>query len=155
MIWGYPYFRKPPYEVFHVDTYSMYIATLSMIDTFMLYIIRIFMYIRDMIRYVGDVFAHRYTSWLVVWLPFFIFPYIGFLIIPIDFHIFQRGGYTTTNQQGRSYWNSDTWLINDIFWYDPGGFHEQLFPKDDRLVWFTKITGGNPQKHDCNVFLMA
>ena len=30
-------------------------------------------------------------SWLVVWLPFFIFPYIGFLIIPIDFHIFQRG----------------------------------------------------------------
>ena len=29
--------------------------------------------------------------WLVVWLPFFIFPYIGFLIIPIDFHIFQRG----------------------------------------------------------------
>ena len=30
-------------------------------------------------------------DWLVVWLPFFIFPYIGFLIIPIDFHIFQRG----------------------------------------------------------------
>ena len=29
--------------------------------------------------------------WLVVWLPFFIFPYIGFLIIPTDFHIFQRG----------------------------------------------------------------
>ena len=29
--------------------------------------------------------------WLVVWLPFFIFPYIGCLIIPTDFHIFQRG----------------------------------------------------------------
>ena len=28
---------------------------------------------------------------------FFIFPYIGLLIIPIDFHIFQRGG-PTTNQ---------------------------------------------------------
>ena len=28
---------------------------------------------------------------------FFIFPYIGNLIIPIDFHIFQRGG-PTTNQ---------------------------------------------------------
>ena len=28
----------------------------------------------------------------------FIFPYIGFLIIPIDFHIFQRGG-PTTNQK--------------------------------------------------------
>ena len=35
--------------------------------------------------------------WVVVWLPFFMFPYIGFLIIPIDFHIFQRGG-PTTNQ---------------------------------------------------------
>ena len=35
--------------------------------------------------------------WLVVWLPFFIFPYIGNLIIPTDFHIFQRGG-PTTNQ---------------------------------------------------------
>ena len=30
-------------------------------------------------------------DWLVVWLPFFIFPYIGLLIIPTDFHIFQRG----------------------------------------------------------------
>ena len=29
---------------------------------------------------------------------FFIFPYIGLLIIPIDFHILQRGG-PTTNQQ--------------------------------------------------------
>ena len=29
--------------------------------------------------------------WLVVWLPCFIFPYIGNVIIPIDFHIFQRG----------------------------------------------------------------
>ena len=39
----------------------------------------------------------RYCSWLVVWLPFLIFPYIGNLIIPIDVHIFQRGG-PTTNQ---------------------------------------------------------
>ena len=29
--------------------------------------------------------------WLVVWNINFIFPYIGFLIIPIDCHIFQRG----------------------------------------------------------------
>ena len=40
---------------------------------------------------------HPILTWLVVWLPFFIFPYIGFLIIPLDFHIFQRGG-PTTNQ---------------------------------------------------------
>ena len=37
--------------------------------------------------------------WLVVWLPFFTFPYIGLLIIPTDVHIFQRGG-PTTNQMG-------------------------------------------------------
>ena len=39
--------------------------------------------------------SESYSSevfWLVVWLPFFIFPYIGNFIIPIDFHIFQRGG---------------------------------------------------------------
>ena len=30
-------------------------------------------------------------NWLVVWLPFFIFPYIGLLIIPIDELIFFRG----------------------------------------------------------------
>ena len=37
---------------------------------------------------------------LVVWLPsIWHFPRnIGLLIIPIDFNIFQRGGYTTTNQ---------------------------------------------------------
>ena len=33
----------------------------------------------------------------MVWNIIFFFPYIGFLIIPIDFHIFQRGG-PTTNQ---------------------------------------------------------
>ena len=37
-------------------------------------------------------FHDIYIYWLVVWLPFFIFPYIGNFIIPIDFHIFQRGG---------------------------------------------------------------
>ena len=38
-------------------------------------------------------------DWLVVWLPFFIFPYIGNFIIPIDFHIFQRGGWTTNQMK--------------------------------------------------------
>ena len=31
------------------------------------------------------------SYWLVVWLPFFIFPYIGLLIIPIDEILFFRG----------------------------------------------------------------
>ena len=47
-----------------------------------------------------DLDGIKNNNWLVVWLPFFIFPYIGFLIIPIDFHIFQRGG-PTTNQNWR------------------------------------------------------
>ena len=34
----------------------------------------------------------------MVWLPFFIFPYIGLLIIPIDFHIFERGGLSTNQE---------------------------------------------------------
>ena len=29
------------------------------------------------------------------WNMTFIFPYVGNVIIPIDVHIFQRGGYTT------------------------------------------------------------
>ena len=33
--------------------------------------------------------------WLVVWNMNFIFPSIGNFIIPTDFHIFQRGRYTT------------------------------------------------------------
>ena len=44
--------------------------------------------------------------WLVVWLPFFIFPYIGLLIIPIDFHIFQRGGPTTNQERSPSFYVS-------------------------------------------------
>ena len=56
--------------------------------------------------------ARKNKYWWVVWLPFFIFPYIGLLIIPIDFHIFQRGG-PTTNQSSKQqvfeislHWNS-------------------------------------------------
>ena len=49
--------------------------------------------------FLGDVYYGNRTSlccrlvvnWLVVWLPCSIFPYIGFLIIPTDFHILQRG----------------------------------------------------------------
>ena len=57
--------------------------------------------------------------WLVVWLPFFIFPYIGLLIIPIDFHIFQRGG-PTTNQVGLV---GEAWGIRSWWgwWFSPHG----------------------------------
>ena len=44
-----------------------------------------------------DLLVCLFHLWLVVWNINFIFPYIGLLIIPIDFHIFQRGG-PTTNQ---------------------------------------------------------
>jgi len=38
---------------------------------------------------------HAIKTWLVLWNMAFIFPYIGNFIIPTDFHIFQRGRYTT------------------------------------------------------------
>ena len=40
-----------------------------------------------------DIVTLVISNWLVVWLPFFIFPYIGNVIIPIDVHIFQRGSH--------------------------------------------------------------
>ena len=40
-----------------------------------------------------------YSIWLVVWNMAFILAYIGNVTIPTDFHIFQRGRYTT-NQMG-------------------------------------------------------
>ena len=49
---------------------------------------------------------HRY--WLVVWLPFFIFPYELGIVIPIDFHIFR--GVQTTNQ--------DMFLCSRFFRWD-------------------------------------
>ena len=42
-----------------------------------------------------------YSCWLVVWNIFY-FPYLVNVIIPIDFHIFQRGG-STTNQADYSW----------------------------------------------------
>ena len=41
---------------------------------------------------------------------FFIFPYIGFLIIPIDFHIFQRG----SNHQPDIMWYSPQFLVHQV-----------------------------------------
>ena len=46
---------------------------------------------KSIIRY------HRYHYWLVVWNIFLFFHSVGNVIIPTDFHIFQRGG-STTNQ---------------------------------------------------------
>ena len=69
-------------------------------------------------------------SWLVGgdWLPFFIFPYIGLLIIPIDFHIFQRGG-PTTNQ----------WYIELVWWgWQPRAPPCRLRYLEFSLVWLMK-----------------
>ena len=65
------------------------------------------------------------NHWLVVWLPFFIFPYIGNVIIPIDVHIFQRGG-PTTNQIRVEIANLVSHLtlqVDFIMLKDPGFLH--------------------------------
>ena len=58
--------------------------------------------------------------WLVVWNIFYFPINIGCLIIPIDFHIFQRGG-PTTNQIGsgnfkvaRSGGSNDSWIFRCV-----------------------------------------
>ena len=45
------------------------------------------------VREMKDIRYHKKYNifWLVVWLPFYVFPYIGNLIIPIDELIFFRG----------------------------------------------------------------
>ena len=64
-------------------------------------------------------FSHAITGW---WFgTFFIFPYIGFLIIPIDFHIFQRGG-PTTNQITCAWKCSSACFVFCKFWYFMSGF---------------------------------
>ena len=63
---------------------------------------------------------------------FFIFPYIGFLIIPIDYHIFQRGGPTT----------------NQLFIY----FYRQAFPHFSpiRKTWIPQ--GGTQSQSRLSLF---
>ena len=43
--------------------------------------------------------------WLVVWNMTFIFPYIGNVIIPTDFHIFQRGSNHQPEYHGFFSWH--------------------------------------------------
>ena len=56
--------------------------------------------------------------WLVIWLPCFIFPYIGNVILPIDFHIFQRAGPTTNQMSVKQKELSDGQLA-EMFWKWP------------------------------------
>ena len=46
---------------------------------------------KDTVTSMDNFLGDQNLSWLVVWLPFFIFPYIGFLIIPIDGPYFSEG----------------------------------------------------------------
>ena len=64
--------------------------------------------------------------WLVVWLPFFISPYFGNFIIPIDFHILQRGGQTTNQGFMNGEESSDFFLAK--IWNFLMGFlkHQQI-----------------------------
>ena len=69
--------------------------------------------------------------WLVVWLPFLIFPYIGNFIIPIDVHIFQRGG-PTTNQID----DIDGGVLKCLKW----GYHGYHHP----FINHPALAGGTP-----------
>ena len=51
------------------------------------------------------------NNWLVVWLPFFLFPYIGNLIIPIDEVIFFRGVAQPPTRQHSQNYSQKTWTM--------------------------------------------
>ena len=83
------------------------------------------------------------------------FPYVGFLIIPTDFHIFQRGGSTTNQRyllhvnlfshEPYSYWpypichsgNLQIILFNGIFHDKPSVFGDPPWPWKAPNRWYT------------------
>ena len=86
----------------------------------------------------------------MVWLPFFYFPInIGLLIIPIDVHIFQRGG-PTTNQKlishvldqigHHSHHRSTQRIIIPCFMDDPDGI---IIRQSDRKIYGEKLKPGD------------
>ena len=91
------------------------------------------------------------VCWLVVWLPFFIFPYIGFLIIPIDVHTFQRGGLTTN--QFVTFVLLKAYLAAAIIFEWPRA------PREDELDQVEKSSGGRGrkilEKAGCTYFFLA
>ena len=56
-------------------------------------------------------FLTKLLNWLVVWLPFFIFPYIGLPIIPIDELIFFSEGWPN-HQVVKKCWSGNIELIH-------------------------------------------
>ena len=73
--------------------------------------------------------------WLVVWTINFIFPYIGNVIIPIDVHMFQRGG-PTTNQA----------------WYGKLNETDYFRAQALKIRWWLMVTGVMPLGHTrCNL----
>ena len=77
MIWGFPEIGVPPVIIHFRSGFTLiYIINHPFWGTLTYGNPHMFSYI---------------LIWLVVWLPFFMFPYIGLLIIPIDELIFFRG----------------------------------------------------------------
>ena len=64
-----------------------------------------------------DTYLWSYYIWLVLWNINFIFPYIKGIIIPIDFHIFQRGSKHQPVYHTMSYYHieyTDLYVYNTI-----------------------------------------
>ena len=78
--------------------------------------------------------------WLVVWLPFYIFPYIGFLIIPNWLSYFSEGFKPPTRHVGRSLTTNWVWPTADRgFTSDVCFFWAQSLSQ----VWSDVCTGSN------------
>ena len=98
----------------------------------------------------------EHLNWLVVWNMNVIFPYIGLLIIPVDFHIFQRGGPTTNQPVSSSIFPKTSWPdecgsgnIRGKFsmWFGYLGWlkHQERGEQNDGAILFEAGAGNSPQ----------
>ena len=82
-----------------------------------------------------------YTDW---WFGFF--PYIGNVIIPTDFHIFQRGRYTTNHIYIHNIWdNPSHWLSYFSRWLKPPTSIIYIF-----IIYRSLITIPRGPSHCCD-----
>ena len=78
-------------------------------------------FFREAIRTDNPIFRQSHVVWLVVWLTFFIFPYIGLLIIPTDVHIFSEGW--PNHQPACSVCSHDFWRMISHDYYPCDTIH--------------------------------
>ena len=93
-----------------------------------------------------SIYVNLCMYWLVVWNILF-FPYIGNVIIPTDFHIFQRGRYTTNQIYMVNTLNKNRWVHWYLYFFGPWQ------PWPGKISW-SKLPCRRPRQF-CRCFFCA